>query len=493
MDTFCFFFTGAILVLIAYLARLRFGDFKRPKLPPGPAGCPILGYLPFLGRNHHAMFRDLARTYGPVVRINIGTVSIVAINDYQLIKSAFTNSAVQSRIRSLFLELTGFPGVGTLNGQAWRENRQLSMNILRNLGFGKTTLEEVIKDEVSRLTERLAAMNGKPIIARMEIVTSTSNVLTSFFFGTRHPHDHPTRAALNKLLLLGDRVVCTGSLVVFLPNWMFEIAGLVPFTRIYSFKKAFGGLLGFIRKQVKKHEKMNLSDRNQDYIDCYLEHAEQRLENPGSHIKSAYVPGNIQTFLGAGTNAIQRSLAWILVTCADKPGTVQAKIQQEIDRVVGRERQPMWEDRYQMPFTMATIWEMQRWRPILPLTIPRATDKDMELGGYVIPKGTIMLANIWAVNMNADLWDDPEKFRPERFIEQGGSKLRPKLDYFIPFSVGKRMCPGEALAPAEIFLFITGILQKFTVLPEDGKTIDLTVDSGAFSSPKYQKLRFLVR
>ncbi|XP_042146115.1 cytochrome P450 2U1 [Ixodes scapularis] len=162
---------------------------------------------------------------------------------------------------------------------------------------------------------------------------------------------------------------------------------------------------------------------------------------------------------------------------------VQAKIQQEIDRVVGRERQPMWEDRYQMPFTMATIWEMQRWR----------TDKDVELAGYVIPKGTIMMANIWAVNMNADLWDDPETFRPERFIEQGGSKLRPKLDYFIPFSVGKRMCPGEALAPVEIFLFTTGILQKFTVLPEDGKTIDLTVDSGAFSSPKYQKLRFLPR
>ncbi|CAN7985556.1 unnamed protein product [Ixodes hexagonus] len=491
MESLGVLLTGAVLVVIAHLAWLHFGNSKGPNPPPGPTGWPIFGYLPFLGRNHHAMFMDLARKYGPIVR-QVGTVTIVVINDFQLIKAVFTNNAVQSRIRSPFLELTGFPGVGTLNGQAWSENRQLSMKILRSLGVGKASLEEVIMDEVRDLTERFAAKNGTPTFARKEIVTSTSNVFTSLFFGARFPHHHPKRAALNKLLLLADTVVCTGSLVMFLPNWMYEIVALIPFTKMYYFKKAFGALLGFIRTQVKDHEQMVSTERTQDYIHCYLESVKQHLDEPNPHIKRAYISGNIQNFLGAGTNAIQRSLAWLMFNCAHKPGAVQEKIQEEIDRVVGRERQPIWKDHHEMPFTMATIWEMQRWRPILPLTLPRATDQDVELGGYIIPKGTIIMSNIWAVNMNADLWDEPEEFNPQRFLEHGG-RLRPKPQHFIPFSVGKRMCPAEGLAPVEIFLFLTGILQRFTVRPEEGKTIDLTVDSGAFNSPTYQKLRFLPR
>lgn len=84
-----------------------------------------------------------------------------------------------------------------------------------------------------------------------------------------------------------------------------------------------------------------------------------------------FLYGNILAVWVAGTNAINRNIIWHLLNCADKPYTVQRKIQEEIDRAVGQDRQPTWEDRYRMPYSMAAVWEMLRWRPISPLGLPR--------------------------------------------------------------------------------------------------------------------------
>ncbi|KAM7312000.1 cytochrome P450 2U1 [Ixodes scapularis] len=146
-----------------------------------------------------------------------------------------------------------------------------------------------------------------------------------------------------------------------------------------------------------------------------------------------------------------------------------------------------------MVYTMAAIWEMLRWRPISPMGLPRGTSEDVIIGGFTIPEGTIVMANLWAVNMDSSLWVHPEKFDPYRFIEEGRAKLKPKPEYFIPFSLGKRMCPAEAVSPVEVFLYLTGILQQFTVLPEEGAAIDLSMDCVTFNLAKPQKLRFLPR
>ncbi|KAK8773496.1 hypothetical protein V5799_011978, partial [Amblyomma americanum] len=70
------------------------------------------------------------------------------------------------------------------------------------------------------------------------------------------------------------------------------------------------------------------------------------------------------------------TIHWHLLNCADKPYTVQRSIQKEVDDVIGRERQPRWEDNKKMPYTMATIWEMYRWRTVAPLSIPRDRNKN---------------------------------------------------------------------------------------------------------------------
>lgn len=95
--------------------------------------------------------------------------------------------------------------------------------------------------------------------------------------------------------------------------------------------------------------------------------------------------------------------------------------------------------------------------------------------------------------MDPTLWKSPEVFDPTRFLEDDGLTCKEKPKFLIPFSTGKRMCPGEPLASVEIFLYLTSILQKFRVLPEEGKSIDFTVRCVTFNIPRLQKLRFIPR
>ncbi|XP_040062893.1 cytochrome P450 2U1 [Ixodes scapularis] len=208
-----------------------------------------------------------------------------------------------------------------------------------------------------------------------------------------------------------------------------------------------------------------------------------------------YLPGNLLNLFGAGTNSLNRSLAWHLLVCAANPDTSQRKIQKEIDDVVGQDRQPSWQDSHHMPFTVASIREMQRWKTVMPLAIPRRQAENIVIGGYVIPKGTAVMANLWAVHMDPNLWESPETFNPYRFLvlDDQTLKITTKPDYLIPFSIGKRMCPAEGASTVAYFLYLTSILQKFNVLPEEGQTIDLTSNCVSFNSPKSQRMRFMPR
>ncbi|GBO38232.1 Cytochrome P450 2U1 [Araneus ventricosus] len=118
-----------------------------------------------------------------------------------------------------------------------------------------------------------------------------------------------------------------------------------------------------------------------------------------------------------------------------------------------------------MPYNFSTLW---------------AT----EMNGYVIPKGSIIMANLWAVLHNPEYWGpDAEIFRPERFLTDDGKSVV-KSEYFIPFSIGKRSCPGEAFARFEVFLYLVCVLQKFQVCLPEGANPDFEGVVGISLAPK---------
>ncbi|KAL3220998.1 hypothetical protein MRX96_029702 [Rhipicephalus microplus] len=114
----------------------------------------------------------------------------------------------------------------------------------------------------------------------------------------------------------------------------------------------------------------------------------------------------------------------------------RSKCAGRFDRVVGRERLPTWTDHVHMPLTMATIWEMYRWKACTPFGIPRGVAEDTVIGGYHVPKGTVLLPNFWAMHQSTELWKEPEKFDPSRFIGPDGIAPSIRPTHIITFSLG---------------------------------------------------------
>ncbi|XP_039937944.2 ubiquitin carboxyl-terminal hydrolase 43 [Hirundo rustica] len=137
-----------------------------------------------------------------------------------------------------------------------------------------------------------------------------------------------------------------------------------------------------------------------------------------------------------------------------------AKVQEEIDAVVGTGRAPSTEDKLRMPYTNAVIHELQRFHKTRIENFPRMTTQDVLFRGYTIPKGTPVIPVISSVHSDPTQWENPRKVDPAHFLDEKG-EFR-KREAFMAFSAGKRMCPGEALARIELFLFLTTLLQSFT-------------------------------
>lgn len=113
-----------------------------------------------------------------------------------------------------------------------------------------------------------------------------------------------------------------------------------------------------------------------------------------------------------------------------------------------------------MPYTEATIMEVQRLSMAVPLAIPHMTSEKTVLQGYTIPKGTVVIPNLWSVHRDPAIWEKPDDFCPDRFLDDQGQLL--KRETFIPFGIGKRVCMGEQLAKMELFLMFVSLMQSFT-------------------------------
>ncbi|KLO04414.1 cytochrome P450, partial [Schizopora paradoxa] len=164
---------------------------------------------------------------------------------------------------------------------------------------------------------------------------------------------------------------------------------------------------------------------------------------------------------------------------------VQRKAQEELDRVVGMERLPTFSDRKSLTYIGAIIKETLRWHPVVPLGVPHVPTQDSIVKGYAIPKGTIILANIWEFTRDPSRHRQPERFEPERFLGEN-----PEPDpYGSAFGFGRRICPGKELAVAILFIYVAQTLAAFTVgkaLDADGNEIvpDEDYTNGIISRPK---------
>jgi cytochrome P450 len=183
-------------------------------------------------------------------------------------------------------------------------------------------------------------------------------------------------------------------------------------------------------------------------------------------------------------------MEWTMSLLLNHP-KVMKRVKEEIESHVGTSRLMEESDIPQLPFLQAIINETLRLFPPGPLVV-RELSEDTTVGGYNIPRGTILFTNLWAIQRDETVWEDATKFIPERFLQKKGNGAMIEGLKFIPFGFGRRKCPGEAFAMKEIGLVLGTLIQCFNWEKVGGVEVDIT-DGHGFTIPKAIPLEALCK
>jgi cytochrome P450 len=174
----------------------------------------------------------------------------------------------------------------------------------------------------------------------------------------------------------------------------------------------------------------------------------------------------MQDLIAGGTESSAMTAEWAMSEILKKP-EVFSNATEELDRVVGQGRWVTEEDIPSLPYVEAIVKETMRLHPVAPMLAPRLSREDASIGGYDIPVGTRVLVSVWSIGRDPALWDAPEEFIPERFLD---SKIDVKgQDYeLLPFGSGRTMCPGYSLGLKVIQVSLANLLHGFEWRLPDG-------------------------
>ncbi|EMD33342.1 hypothetical protein CERSUDRAFT_117962 [Gelatoporia subvermispora B] len=189
----------------------------------------------------------------------------------------------------------------------------------------------------------------------------------------------------------------------------------------------------------------------------------------------------------AGADTVISSISSFILAMMHYP-EVQEKAYAELMDVIGPGRFPQFSDRESLPYIDAIMKESLRWQPVLPLGIGHSTTEDSEYEGCLIPKGSIVMANTWAILHNPEEYPDPDKFFPDRFMKDGKINSAVRDSSTASFGYGRRICPGRHFADNTLFMSVVSILYTYSIRPltgPDGKPIlkEVKMTSGSLSFP----------
>jgi cytochrome P450 len=465
----------ALLVILAailfYLIHKRI-TFLR-KLPPGPWGIPILGSMPILfGKNVFAEFEKYRQQYGDIFSVGLGDFNCIVLNGHKLIQEAFRRDEFQGRpeLEIWKIRNAGFKNRGILfcdGNHTWNEQRRFALRNLRDFGFGKESMEGLLLHELQEFLNHLDKEVGKPVdlknIFNASVLNSLWFLITSHRFDLQDPDFKKVIALLTTNVKESDLV---GPALWFPSPAKWNIVARGKWNH---FLETLREILGIMQTEVDKHVNNYVEGNSNDFIDVYLQHRNQSDPSSSFYGKEG-MENLIYTIFDlfvAGAETTSTTLLWCMLHLS-KNKKIQEKLFAEINSVVGK-NPPSRDDKARMPYTEAVLNEVHRHCSLVPFSVFHSMMEDTKFEGHFFPKGTVILANMYAAHHDKDFWKDPENFCPERFLDSTGTKVI-KQEALMPFSTGKRACLGEALARDTLFLFLTGIVQHYSFELVPGST-----------------------
>uniref|UniRef100_A0A2N9EZV5 Cytochrome P450 n=1 Tax=Fagus sylvatica TaxID=28930 RepID=A0A2N9EZV5_FAGSY len=440
-------------------------------LAPEPSGAlPIIGHLHKLhGQNPIARtLAAMADKHGPTFMLRFG-------------------------MKPALVDL-GLPN----DGQIWRKMRKLTM--LELLSSRRLeTLKNVQVFEVDSLIKDLYLLcknnehNHAKVMISERIERLTFNIITKMIAGKRYfdnAHDGNDEEAERIGNLIKDFMYISGVPV---------ISDLIPFLgcfdllgQVKSMKRIGRELDSLIGSWVEEHTMRRLKNEptdNPDFIDVMLSVIED--DSMFGYTREVLIKAQAVNLIVAGSDTTSINLIWLLSLLLNNKHALK-RAQEELDLKVGRDRWVDDHDIKDLVYLQAIVKETLRLYPPGPLSVPHEALEDCHVCGYYVPKGTRLFVNVWKLHRDPRVWEDPEKFLPERFltshanIDASGQHFE-----FIPFGSGRRSCPGYTFALQVSYLTLARLLQGFELMTPLNMPVDMT-EGSSITLPKATPLEVLL-
>ncbi|KAI0642510.1 CyP450 monooxygenase [Trametes meyenii] len=480
---------GAIVVLLVtwrYFSRRP----SRQQLPPGPHPLPVIGnVLDVPTENMEVQYRALCDKYGDIVYLSVFGQPILVLGSHEAAMDLLEKrSALYSdRLESAVIDFGGFDYVlPTFRyGQWWRRHRRAFHQF-----FNPNAVKQFRPRQYAQVSRYLSRLLESPenLLDHNRLLFASTILPIAYGVDVNSSDDELVVVAergleaFSRLLVPGKYLVELFPTLRYLPKWApgarfkhdaEEVRQIVRDVREVPWQRTLEAMRNGTAKTSITTVLMAQISRKDGAID---RKDEEVAKNTAA---VAY---------GAGADTTLAATQAFFLALLRFP-EVQKKAQAELDAVVGPHRLPNFEDQDALQYVRAVIKECMRWHVVGPLGFPHRLLEDDEYRGYFIPKGALVIPNIWAYARDERWYQDPHEFRPERFLKDG--KLNPDvLDpaQFV-FGYGRRVCPGRHFAEASFFLTVASVLHTLNVsapLDKNGYPVKQggKVQSGVIAHPE---------
>ncbi|XP_022775385.1 cytochrome P450 84A1-like [Durio zibethinus] len=480
------------LLLLGLIYRLRIKPF-----PPGPKGLPIIGNMMMMDQITHRGLAKLAHKYGGIFHLKMGFLHMVAISSPEMARQVlqvqdniFSNRPATIAISYLTYDRADMAFAHY--GPFWRQMRKLCVMKL----FSRKRAEswESVRDEVDSLVKAVSANTGKAVNVGEFIFNLTKNITFRAAFGTISQEG---QEEFIKILQEFSKLFGAFNIADFIP-WLTWVDPQGLNTRLENARHALDKFIDTIMDDHihKRNKNIDASDEGDtDMVDDLLAfYSEEAKVNESDDLQNSIkltkdnIKAIIMDVMFGGTETVASAIEWALAELMRSPEDLK-RVQQELAEVVGLDRRVEESDIDKLTFLKCTLKETLRLHPPIPLLL-HETAEDAVVGGYQIPAKSRVMINAWAIGRDKNSWEDPDSFKPSRFLKEGVPDFKGSNFEFIPFGSGRRSCPGMQLGLYALDLAVAHLLHCFTwELPDGMKPSELDMsDLFGLTAPRATRL-----
>lgn len=478
--------TVGLVVGVIFTTLWYFRNIFKYKMPPGPWGLPVVGYLPFLGAQPQETYMRLREKYGDVYSVQLGSFQSVIVNGRGPIKDVLLNSTGMFDTRPDFYSFCLWKGRFAFGdySEKWIVLKKIVINKLAIFINDKDSpIDSLLQEEASMFVSDIGKHNGQPFDPKMDLYVTSGSVIYQLLYGRGEDirNDTDFRELLTTEKGFIDHATSRNPAEVM--PWLSKV--------FYSLVKPIHDLTDYFiyirkKKEVehRKHfEKNNIRDLTDAFLDVEGKETPE-MKSVGLVVEDLLLA--LEEIFPAAFDTTATTMRWILLFLVQFP-SVQKQLHEEVEREIGN-RTPSLEEKNKLSYTEAVILESMRFKTPIPLAVPHCAFKNASIGGYVMPKGTPVIINLHSLAGDTDIWEHPNAFYPEHFLTADGKIDREKSAQISPFGLGKRKCVGEVLARNNLFLWLVNVVQKFEILPVEGEEYNMVGVNGITDCPKPYKI-----